>query len=189
LARNSLKLKVNVPLELPSEDEPAGDIVHVTGASVFAWDDIYIGGEISYSYPSGKINKWDVKIQYDHDNYHMCFYSKTKKQIEMTKTKLGFGYCQTLNDQLKFATDFGFGFPIPFLRFGIKYKVDDLTKAKSNVFVEGRNSLRIGAALKQQINKQLSITLGSDLNVRKLLGEPVSLQDAHRFSMNLSYTD
>jgi hypothetical protein len=159
-------------------------------AGVAKQGEFSVGGDGEYIADGGVAN-WSVKVQKDFDKSSLCFFSNNvlipKKKEDGTKSEIGFGYSQVVNDSLKGALDFKLeSNEDTTTRFGYDYQLDASTNLKSRVSIKSKHNIRAAFVYKQKI-LNTKVAFGADLDLKHITG--LDSTNDNRFSVSLSYGD
>jgi len=167
-----------------------------------------INGEAVIQYPTNLFLASNVVVDVDSENTSMkgdgiVGYSQDQWQFtargshdrKSDITLWGLSFFHKVSDGVKWALDFDADqawIRGPIASVGGEYKLDDSTTIKGKWAVKlteqsKQTEMRVGVSARQKISPFISVTLGSDLNVRNLLGD--SIGDAHSFGFELKAQD
>jgi len=137
--------------------------------------------------------KGDGIVGYSQDQWQFTARGSHDRKSDITLWGLSFFH--KVSDGVKWALDFDADqawIRGPIASVGGEYKLDDSTTIKGKWAVKlteqsKQTEMRVGVSARQKISPFISVTLGSDLNVRNLLGD--SIGDAHSFGFELKAQD
>jgi hypothetical protein len=177
---------INARVTYPLKDQNIKGYV----AGVAKHGEFSLGGDGEYIADGGVAN-WSVKLQKDFDKSSLCFFTNNvlipKKKEDGTKSEIGFGYSQVINDRLKGALDFKLeSNEESTTRFGYDYQLDGVTNLKSRISLKSKDNLRAAFVYKQKI-QNTKVAFGADLDLKHITG--LDSTNDNRFSVSLSYGD
>jgi len=169
---------------------------------------IQFNGEFVLQYPKNLLLASVVSVDIDSENTFykgdgVISYSQDQWQVtargshdHKNDTSLwGISFFHKISDVVRWALDFDADqawLRGPICSVGGEYKLDNNTTLKGKWAVKltepsKQTEMRLGLSVKQKINSSLTATLGTDLNVRNLLGDNIG--DAHSFGVEFKMQD
>jgi len=183
---------VNVKVTSPVPHFDTNDI-DLYMAGVAYRQGVSVGGEVQVKPARKDVSKWTTYLQYDDSTRSGALFGKYEKNKKgVVSKKYGLGYYQKVNDKvdaaLEVSTDAS-NINQPTVKVGGVFKCDANSTCKTRLTADS-TKLRVALALKQKLSNSAKLTLGTDLNVHRLLnreGKDVGL--GHLFGVTLSFFD
>jgi len=175
---------LNVKATVPEFDVNKADL-YVAGVGVY--NNVSIGGDVKVN-TKQELSLWDLNLEYNKNDLTFALFAKFDKK---KGAKSGFGYAQTLGNNIKGAFDYTFNHDTTesTLRFGTNSKIDESSSLKSRFSVRSNKEYRVGLVLKQNLNPTTRVTVTSDVNVRALFDGVPESGPGHQFGVAVSFFD
>jgi len=163
-----------------------------------------INGEVVIQYPTNVFLASSVAVDLDTENTSLkgdgvVGYSQDQWQVtargshdrKTDATFWGLSFFHKVSDGAKWSLDFDADQAWvrgPIASVGGEYKLDDATTVKGKWAIKlteqsKQSEMRLGLAARQKVSPYFTLTLGTDLNVRSLLGD--SIGEPHSFGAEI----
>jgi len=182
---------VNVKVTSPVPHFDTNDI-DLYLAGVAHQQGVSLGGEVQVKPARKEVSKWTTYLQYDDSTRSGALFGKYEKNRKgVVSKKYGLGYYQKVNDKVDAALEVSAdasNIDKPTVKLGGIFKCDSNSTCKTRLTADS-TKLRVALALKQKLSNSAKLTIGTDLNVHRLLNTEKDVGLGHLFGVPLSFFD
>jgi len=154
---------------------------------------VTLGANISVDLDASKSVIGEGVIGYSRDRWEVLARGTYESKTETTLW--GVSFFNRISNRAAMSIDFNADqawIRGPVCSVGGEYRLDESTTLKSKWSVNGpapskQPEMRLGLSVKQKLSPIVTATLGSDLNIRSLMGDSVG--DAHSFGLEIKFQE